>query len=84
MCLARNVLGGRNFETYGDDPYHVGKLATALVKGVQSQGIGATPKHYLGESGSHPLSHFSHNIGIQETIQKLIDSMGTGLFQPEH
>lgn len=46
MCGIRNPLGGRNFETFSEDPYLTGALATEYVAGVQESGeVSATAKH---------------------------------------
>jgi beta-glucosidase len=48
--IVRSPLGGRNFETFSEDPYLAGQIGVAYVNGVQSQQIGVSLKHYAANN----------------------------------
>lgn len=56
LCLTRDLRWGRTGETFGEDPYLIGELAAAMIRGYQGQGLNdphgilATAKHYAGYS----------------------------------
>ena len=56
LCLTRDVRWGRTGETFGEDPYLIGELGAALIRGYQGKGLDdptavvATAKHYAGYS----------------------------------
>lgn len=69
LDVSRDVRWGRTEETLGEDPYHVGVLATSYVKGLQGEkrDLLATLKHYVGHSFSEGArNHAPVHLGFKE------------------
>ncbi|KAL3435338.1 beta-glucosidase B [Aspergillus tetrazonus] len=64
VCIHRHPLGGRNFESFSEDPFLAGKLAAQYIKGLQGNGVAATIKHYA--ANEQETCRFTVNEHITE------------------
>lgn len=60
--IQRLPIAGRDFETYSEDPYLSGVMGAAYVQGLQSEGVGATVKHFVGNEQELERMRSSSNI----------------------
>lgn len=61
--LQRSAVNGRNFECHSEDPFLAGEMAAAYVEGVQSRGVAATVKHFVGNESEYQRMTMSSEIG---------------------
>lgn len=63
MNIHRSPLNGRSFECFSEDPYLTARMAVAYITGVQSQGVGATPKHFVCNDSEFERMTISSEVG---------------------
>ncbi|EGG43255.1 MULTISPECIES: glycoside hydrolase family 3 N-terminal domain-containing protein [Streptomyces] len=73
LDVVRDARWGRVEETIGEDPYLVGTVATAYVQGLESAGIVATLKHFVGYSASRAGRNLApSSVGPRERADVLL------------
>ncbi len=68
--IQRNPLAGRNFETYSEDPLVSGVIGSAFVRGLQSEGVGASVKHFIANEQERQRRIGSSNVD-ERTLREI-------------
>jgi beta-glucosidase len=68
--IYRAPMDGRNFEYMGEDPYLTGRIAAGYIEGMQSQGVSATAKHFLGNNSEFDR-HNTDSIIDERTMREI-------------
>lgn len=68
--IYRAPMNGRNFEYFGEDPFLASRIAVGYIKGVQSQGVSATVKHFLGNNSEFDR-HNTDSVIDERTMREI-------------
>ena len=68
--IYRAPMNGRNFEYFGEDPFLASRMAVSYIKGVQSQGVSATVKHFLANNSEFDR-HNTDSIIDERTLREI-------------
>jgi len=68
--INRAPMNGRNFEYFGEDPFLASRIAVAYIKGVQSQGVSATIKHFIANNSEFDR-HNTNSIIDERTMREI-------------
>src|SRR6266700_4014194 len=68
--INRAPMNGRNFEYFGEDPFLASRIAVSYIKGVQSQGVSATIKHFMGNNSEFDR-HNTDSIIDERTMHEI-------------
>jgi beta-glucosidase len=68
--IYRAPMNGRNFEYMGEDPYLAGQIAVGYIQGMQSQGVSATAKHFMGNNSDFDR-HNTDSIIDERTMREI-------------
>ncbi|HAF24386.1 MAG TPA: glycoside hydrolase [Blastocatellia bacterium] len=68
--IYRAPMNGRNFEYFGEDPFLASRIAVGYIKGVQSQGVSATIKHFMGNNSEFDR-HNTDSIIDERTMREI-------------
>src|ERR1039458_3605494 len=63
-------MNGRNFEYFGEDPYLAARVAVQFIRGVQSQGVVCTVKHYAANNSEYDR-HNENSIVDERTLREI-------------
>lgn len=74
LNIKRSPLCGRNFEYFSEDPYLAGKMAAGYIRGIQSKGVSACPKHFA--VNSQELRRMAMNAVVDERTLREINLTG--------
>ncbi len=68
--IYRSPMNGRNFEYFGEDPFLASRIAVGYINGVQSQGVSATVKHFIGNNSEFDRHH-TDSIIDERTMREI-------------
>ena len=68
--IQRSPLNGRNFEYLGEDPYLAGQTAASVIRGVQTEGVLATVKHFAANNQEWDRNHISSEVD-ERTLREI-------------
>ena len=68
--IYRAPMNGRNFEYFGEDPYLASRIAVGYIEGLQSEGVSATIKHFMGNNSEY-ARHDTNDVIDERTMREI-------------